>query len=294
MNRPNRYLHDWAYAALIGVLAAVLLLATPAFAQTPQALDAAALKKVGEANLAAANAGELAAAIGAISDASACDKVESSQRGMCVVMAKSYGMLAYVIGKQSETVTQVIEAAPAQAHAAQEPPPRKEWWERAWDWGVAATKGVFDVGLSLGTQYYTTKLGMRQSDNATAQHAATVGGFVAMNNGTVRVAQTGFRTQARTARDAFAMGTAIGTKPAPPTTQITVTGDGNNVGGRDVSTTTTTITTTDTVTCPLTTSTTGGAGGTSGTVAPNAGGSGSAAAAPNTVTAATNCATRTK
>ncbi len=290
MNRPTRHLIYWLALAAASLAFAVAPLM--AFAQQPPTLDAAALKKLGEANFAAANAGELAAAVGAISDASACDKVETSQRGMCVVMTKSFGMLAYVIGKQSETVTQVIDSTPAHAQAAAEPPPKREWYEALFDWGKASVAKVFDVGLNLGTTYYQTKLGMRQSDNATAQHAATVGGFVAMNNGTVRLGQTGFRTQYRTARDGFAMGTAIGTKPTPPTpptTQITVQGNGNNVGGRDVTTTTTTTTTTDTVTCPLTQTARGGDGGNS---TPAANAQGQAPGAPNAANPALECATR--
>lgn len=293
MNRLQRKWHDIAYAALIGaVIACVAVALSPVYAQAAPAaaLDAQALKKLGEANLASAQSGEFASAVGAIADASACEKVEASQRGMCVVMAKSFGMIAFVIGKQSETVTQVIEAAPAHTQAApSEPPPRKEWWERAWDWASGATGKLFDVGLALGTQHFQNKLGIRQSDNATAQHVATVNGFVSLNQGTVAVAQTGFRTGARTARDAFRMGSQIATAPRPPTTQITVTGSGNNVGGGDVNTTTTT--TTNTVSCPQNTQANGGnaAPGGPGGTATGANGGPSGNGAPPSTNPIANC-----
>jgi hypothetical protein len=292
MNRPNRTLHDWAYAAIIGVLAAVLFLSTP-LANAATAMDAQALSDVARSNQAANEAsiaGSRASMCTALANSDKCTSAE------CHIAVKAIAALSAACGAaMAQAIAPAAPPAPVIVQAAPPGPEPHIAWRIIGGigslFGQAVSTAINNAPQILG-QYAQMRLGIvnsnnqmalgiAQSNNGLAAQQSTNTTILGLGNGIVATADSGFR----------ATGGIAGAFAARPTYQFTVNGSGNNVGGGAVTTTTTTTTETNTVSCPQTTQATGGnaaPGGPGGTAA-GANGGASGNSAPPSTNPATGC-----
>lgn len=225
-------------------LAVAAIACSAAMAADLPTSDAAALQAIGKGNQKVAEALELSGAVGALADAKECATVEMSQRGMCVVMAKAFGMLAYVTGKSAAVA---VAAAPAQAPQVINAAPPPTVGERIVGFLAGAANKLFDVGMALGPAYMNmrsanhvsdnnTRAAIASSANALAATQSTNATFAGFGNNLQDTATAGFRSNVRLASEGFGAVTAVadrgfqvaGAFASKPTTQIT-TGDGSPV-----------------------------------------------------------------
>lgn len=248
-----------------------LLTAAPAAAQ---GLDAAALRDVAAANRAqglAVSAQAQAQACAALADAGAC------KDSACVIAVKAIASHAAVCrGAAADpglAAARLPEPAPA---PLLEPPTVGERVLALFGDGLRAAFGAAPGIVGSVLHYRSSReaaranlaLGIAQSDNARAQHEATVAGFVGMGGQIAGLGASGLTAVERSAAAAFAaQGRIAEAALARPSFQITAGADAVIAAGGSATRTTTT---TNTVTCPAG----GGNGGGSG-----AGGNGAAGAA---------------
>lgn len=278
---------DRALAACAALACAVLIV-LPVSAQT---LDAQALRDVAAANRvqgAAALATASANACAALADASAC------KDSACVIAVKAIASHARVChgGSSDSPAAAALRADPGPTMAPPDPPTVGERALALVGDGLraafGAAPGIVGAVLNYRSAREATRanlaLGIAQSDNARAQHEATVGGFAAMGGQIAHLGTQGFGALERSAASAFAAHARLGEAAlARPGYAITAGNDATIAIGGSASRTT------NTVACPQSAATQGGAGGPGGSAPGSASAASGAAGAAASSAQTANC-----